>query len=116
MVKLNLDELLALDSYRGNHDTGGLIIIDRLNNETVGAGLIREALLKAKDSAFSAFELELNAIGTRRHFPHLGYARSALEVNKMAAIHLQPIGAERQECSLSPACDDTSRSWSLQWP
>lgn len=30
---------------------------------------MREALLKAKDSAFSAFELELNAL-VRRHFPH----------------------------------------------
>ncbi|CDG46828.1 sulfate adenylyltransferase subunit CysN [Serratia symbiotica] len=69
LVELTFDEPLVLDSYRSNHDTGGLIIIDRLSNETVGAGLMREALLKAKDSAFSAFELELNAL-VRRHFPH----------------------------------------------
>lgn len=69
LMELTFDEPLVLDRYRSNHDTSGLIIIDNLSNETVGASLMREALLKAKDSAFSAFELELNAL-VRRHFPH----------------------------------------------
>lgn len=73
LVELTFDEPLMLDSYQQNHDTGGLIFIDRLSNVTVGAGLIREALyhpLSATDD-FSSFELELNAL-IRKHYPHWG--------------------------------------------
>ncbi|AEW44340.1 sulfate adenylyltransferase subunit 1 [Serratia symbiotica str. 'Cinara cedri'] len=72
LVELMFDEPLVLDSYRSNHDTGGLIMIDRLSNETVGAVLIHEVLLNHKNntcSTFSAFELELNAL-VLKHFPH----------------------------------------------
>ncbi|KAG4076159.1 hypothetical protein HA402_006376 [Bradysia odoriphaga] len=66
LVELTFDESLVLDCYQQNHDTGGLIFIDRLTNVTVGAGLIREALLQDNPAVagnFSAFELELNALG-----------------------------------------------------
>ena len=72
LVELTFDEPLVLDSYQQNHDTGGLIFIDRLTNVTVGAGLIREALHHNQQPAagdYSAFELELNAL-VRKHFPH----------------------------------------------
>lgn len=69
LMELTFDEPLVLDSYRSNCDPGGLIIIDRLRNETIGAGLMRKALLKAKDSALSAFALEPKAL-MRRHFPY----------------------------------------------
>ncbi|ANS41212.1 sulfate adenylyltransferase subunit CysN [Serratia inhibens] len=73
LVELTFDEPLVLDSYQRNHDTGGLIFIDRLSNVTVGAGLIRETLHGAQALAgeHSAFELELNAL-VRKHFPHWG--------------------------------------------
>ena len=48
--KLNLNEIgrchvrlnqpVAFDSYRGNHGTGSFIVIDRMTNVTVGAGMI----------------------------------------------------------------------------
>lgn len=72
LVELTFDEPLVLDSYQQNHDTGGLIFIDRLTNVTVGAGLIREALHHSQQvltGDYSAFELELNAL-VRKHFPH----------------------------------------------
>lgn len=71
LVNLTFDEPLVLDTYQHNPVTGGLIIIDRLTNVTVGAGLIREPIeqQQATTSPFSAFELELNAL-VRRHFPH----------------------------------------------
>lgn len=72
LVELTFDEPLVLDSYQQNHDTGGLIFIDRLTNVTVGAGLIREALHHCQQVVtgdYSAFELELNAL-VRKHFPH----------------------------------------------
>ncbi|MBD8453535.1 sulfate adenylyltransferase subunit CysN [Serratia rubidaea] len=73
LVELTFDEPLVLDSYQSNPDTGGMIIIDRLSNVTVGAGLIREAQQATVAAAgeFSAFELELNAL-VRKHFPHWG--------------------------------------------
>ncbi|MEX0937901.1 MAG: sulfate adenylyltransferase subunit CysN [Pirellulales bacterium] len=37
-----LNEPLAVDSYRTNRSTGAFIIIDRLTNVTVGAGMVRE--------------------------------------------------------------------------
>lgn len=74
LVELTFDEPLVLDSYQQNHDTGGLIFIDRLSNVTVGAGLIRELLHNDNQPVvgdFSAFELALNAL-VRQHFPHWG--------------------------------------------
>ncbi|QCR37084.1 sulfate adenylyltransferase subunit CysN [Nissabacter sp. SGAir0207] len=73
LVELAFDEPLMLDRYQQNAVTGGMILIDRLSNVTVGAGLVREALESAPAAAgnYSAFELELNAL-VRRHFPHWG--------------------------------------------
>ncbi|MDN8600532.1 sulfate adenylyltransferase subunit CysN [Citrobacter sp. S2-9] len=73
LVNFTFDEPLALESYQQNPVTGGLIIIDRLSNVTVGAGMVRQPLAESVStpSEFSAFELELNAL-VRRHFPHWG--------------------------------------------
>ncbi|HDS6870058.1 TPA: sulfate adenylyltransferase subunit CysN [Citrobacter koseri] len=73
LVELTFDEPLVLDTYQQNPVTGGLIIIDRLSNVTVGAGLVREPIehTAATPSGFSDFELELNTL-IRRHFPHWG--------------------------------------------
>ncbi|MFP5440625.1 MAG: elongation factor 1-alpha C-terminal domain-related protein, partial [Gammaproteobacteria bacterium] len=40
---LNIDRAIAFDPYADNRDTGGFILIDRLSNNTVGAGLIIRA-------------------------------------------------------------------------
>ncbi|MEI9699302.1 sulfate adenylyltransferase subunit CysN [Moellerella wisconsensis] len=72
-VELSFDEPLLLENYQLNADTGGMILIDRLTNVTVGAGLVREIQYDAIPSQgeFSPFELELNQL-VRRHFPHWG--------------------------------------------
>jgi len=71
LCELTLNESVALDHYLECQDTGGFIIIDRLSNVTVGAGLVRESLTQVETQAgdISAFELELNAL-VRKHFPH----------------------------------------------
>ena len=38
--EITLSQRLAFDSYKANRNTGAFIIIDRLTNETVGAGMI----------------------------------------------------------------------------
>lgn len=72
LCEVTLTESIAVDPYFNSSDTGGFIVIDRLTNVTVGAGMVREALVE--DQAFtstsvSAFEVELNAL-VRKHFPH----------------------------------------------
>lgn len=71
LCEWSLTESVALDKYRECADTGGFIIIDRLTNVTVGAGLIREGLdsVAKVQGDFSAFEIEFNAL-VRKHFPH----------------------------------------------
>ncbi|CRL65398.1 sulfate adenylyltransferase subunit CysN [Proteus penneri] len=72
-VEVSFEEPQVLDNYQINADTGGLILIDRLSNVTVGAGLIRETRDNAIQTMtqYDAFEVELNQL-IRRHFPHWG--------------------------------------------
>lgn len=70
LCKLAFNEALPLENYGQCAETGGFIVIDRLTNVTVGAGMIRESLAEAvPTSTFSEFELALNAL-IRQHFPH----------------------------------------------
>ncbi|MDX7991564.1 sulfate adenylyltransferase subunit CysN [Xenorhabdus littoralis] len=73
LVELSFDEPLLLDSYAQNADTGGIILIDRLTNVTVGAGLVHEIQTDVYEEPkeYSEFELEFNQL-VRRHFPHWG--------------------------------------------
>jgi bifunctional enzyme CysN/CysC len=47
VCNLSLDRPIAFDPYRINRDTGGFILIDRLSNNTVGAGMLHFALRRA---------------------------------------------------------------------
>ncbi|MGB0898979.1 MAG: sulfate adenylyltransferase subunit CysN [Psychrobium sp.] len=70
VVKLNFAERIAFDLYQDVRDTGGFILIDRLTNVTVAAGMIEQSLEgDVATHEFSEFELEFNAL-VRKHFPH----------------------------------------------
>ncbi len=47
VCELELDQRIAFDPYVDNRDTGGFILIDRLTNQTVGAGMLKFALRRA---------------------------------------------------------------------
>ncbi len=47
VCELELDQPIAFDAYTENRDTGGFILIDRLTNHTVGAGMLRFALRRS---------------------------------------------------------------------
>jgi bifunctional enzyme CysN/CysC len=47
VCNLALDRQIAFDAYRDNPEMGGFILIDRLSNATVGAGLLHFALRRA---------------------------------------------------------------------
>jgi bifunctional enzyme CysN/CysC len=57
LVNLSLREPIAFDPYEENHQTGGFIVIDRLSNLTVGAGMIAFALRRASNIHWQATEL-----------------------------------------------------------
>jgi bifunctional enzyme CysN/CysC len=44
---ISIDQDIAFDSYKANRDTGSFILIDRMTNNTVGAGLINFALRRS---------------------------------------------------------------------
>ncbi|MCH8502314.1 MAG: sulfate adenylyltransferase subunit CysN [Aliidiomarina sp.] len=75
LVDVKVNEPVAFDAYQVNKQTGGFIVIDRLTNVTVGAGMIDQALksheVAAEKHDYSEFEIELNAL-VRKHFPHWG--------------------------------------------
>jgi len=47
VVNLSLDRAVAFDPYKDNRETGGFILIDRIGNATVGAGMLHFALRRA---------------------------------------------------------------------
>ena len=77
VVNFEVDEALHFDAYNDNKATGAFIIIDRLSNITVGAGMINGALESQQAHQYSDFEKELNSL-VRKHFPHWG-ARDLLK-------------------------------------
>jgi bifunctional enzyme CysN/CysC len=58
---LSLDQQIAFDPYHVNRDTGGFILIDRLTNNTVGAGLINFALRRAENIHWQAIDVNKQA-------------------------------------------------------
>jgi sulfate adenylyltransferase subunit 1 len=74
-VDLSLDEAVVFDAYKKNKYTGAFIVIDRLTNLTVGAGMVSKALVAKSGTqkervALSPFEKDLIEL-LRKHFPQL---------------------------------------------
>ncbi|WP_458734898.1 sulfate adenylyltransferase subunit CysN [Zobellella taiwanensis] len=49
VCNLGLDRAIAFDDYQHNKDTGGFILIDRLTNNTVAAGMLHFALRRSQN-------------------------------------------------------------------
>jgi bifunctional enzyme CysN/CysC len=47
VCNVSLDRAVAFDAYTANRDTGGFILIDRMTNNTVGAGMLHFALRRS---------------------------------------------------------------------
>ncbi len=71
-AKLALNQSIAYDSYNHIKAMGSFIIIDKITNDTVGAGMIvnkSQTSVQTKINEHSEFEIELNTL-IRKHFPH----------------------------------------------
>ncbi|MEY4248404.1 MAG: Bifunctional enzyme CysN/CysC [Pseudomonadota bacterium] len=57
VCNISLDQQIAFDPYRDNADTGGFILIDRMTNATIGAGLINFALRRSQNIHWQALDV-----------------------------------------------------------
>jgi len=55
---LELDRAIAFEPYAVSRDLGGFILIDRMSNNTVGAGQIRFALRRSQNIHWQAFDVD----------------------------------------------------------
>jgi bifunctional enzyme CysN/CysC len=55
---LTLDRAIPFDPYAENRDMGGFILIDRLSNATVAAGMLRFALRRSQNVHWQAVEVD----------------------------------------------------------
>ena len=61
VCNLSLDRPIAFDPYAENRETGGFILIDRLSNATVGAGMLHFALRRADNIQVQAVDVDRKA-------------------------------------------------------
>ncbi|MEO7062517.1 MAG: sulfate adenylyltransferase subunit CysN [Dokdonella sp.] len=68
VCNLTLDRAVAFDAYADNRDMGSFIVIDRLSNQTVGAGMLHFALRRSQNIHWQAVEVDKQA--RSRHNGH----------------------------------------------
>ena len=64
---LSLDRAIPFTPYAENHDLGGFILIDRLNNATVGAGMFQFALRRSHNIHWQSIEVTPTAHARQKH-------------------------------------------------
>jgi bifunctional enzyme CysN/CysC len=67
ICNLSLDQPVAFDPYAENRDTGSFILIDRLTNATVGAGLIHFALRRSQNIHWQALDVNKRSRAEAKH-------------------------------------------------
>ena len=60
VCNVSFDRVVPFDPYSSNRETGGFIVIDRMTNTTVGAGLIHFALRRADNVHRQLVEVDKN--------------------------------------------------------
>jgi len=58
---LSLNKAVAFDAYKANADTGGFILIDRMTNNTVGAGMLHFALRRSQNIHMQHVDIDKKA-------------------------------------------------------
>jgi bifunctional enzyme CysN/CysC len=71
-VVVDLEQPAAFDAYKRNRGTGAFIVIDRLANTTVGAGMILEREAARRDAGVLGVLAETLQGYGRRHAPQVG--------------------------------------------
>ncbi|MDN7134558.1 sulfate adenylyltransferase subunit CysN [Pseudidiomarina terrestris] len=72
-LDFSLQEPVVFDKYKKNSKTGAFIIVDRMTNVTIGAGMVEQPLVEKEEERQDVSELEKDLnIFVRKHFPHWG--------------------------------------------
>ena len=58
VLNLSLDRQIAFDPYKENRETGGFVLIDRMSNNTIAAGMIDFALRRASNIHMQALDID----------------------------------------------------------
>lgn len=61
VCNISTDQQLAFDPYTENRTTGGFVLIDRISNETVGAGMLHFALRRSDNIHMQATDVDKSA-------------------------------------------------------
>ena len=64
VCNIALDRVIAFDPYEANRETGGFILIDRLTNHTIGAGMLHFALRRAHNIHLQHLDVDKSARAT----------------------------------------------------
>ncbi|WNK00344.1 sulfate adenylyltransferase subunit CysN [Thalassospiraceae bacterium LMO-JJ14] len=67
VCNLSFDRRIAVDAYKDNRETGAFILIDRDSNETVGAGMIDFALMRATNLTRQKLSLDKQLRAEAKH-------------------------------------------------
>lgn len=72
VCNISFDRPVPFDPYADNRDTGGFILIDRLTNATVGAGMIAHSLRRSDNIHWQAVDVDGEARSLLKgHRPHI---------------------------------------------
>ncbi len=66
LCQISLDQPLAFDPYNDNRDTGGYILIDRINNNTVAAGLLQRPLRRSSNVQWQSLDINKESRATQK--------------------------------------------------
>ncbi|NRF67056.1 sulfate adenylyltransferase subunit CysN [Aquincola sp. S2] len=67
VCNVSLDRPVAFDPYNVNRETGGFILIDRIHNHTVGAGMLHFALRRAHNIQVQHVDVDKTARSAHKH-------------------------------------------------
>ena len=67
VVNLSTDRPIPFESYQANPDLGGFILIDRMTNATVAAGLIHFALRRSQNIHWQALDINREAHAAQKN-------------------------------------------------
>jgi sulfate adenylyltransferase subunit 1 len=85
LADITLNQSVVIDPYQHNRATGAFIIIDRLSNITVGAGMVSHILdsVAVSEDDHSAFTQELSDL-IKQHYSDKSDVEVAMLVKKLA--------------------------------
>ncbi len=67
VCNISVSQPIPFDAYDENRETGGFILIDRMTNNTVGAGMIRFALRRSQNIHWQAIDIDRAARAALKH-------------------------------------------------